>query len=67
MDLLDCPWCLSVWVGLGVAVLRRVCPRLWGLASAGLAASAVTGLLSQVAAELDRDDEVQVRVVEPKG
>jgi hypothetical protein len=67
-ELLDCPWCLSVWLGLAVAVLRRVCPRLWGIAAAALAASAVTGLLSQVAAELDREPEIELRVVDdPKG
>lgn len=67
-ELLDCPWCLSVWLGLVVAALRRVCPRLWGITAHALAASAVTGLLSQVAAELDRDPEIELRVVDdPKG
>jgi Protein of unknown function (DUF1360). len=67
-ELLNCPWCLSVWLGAVVAVLRRVCPRLWGLAAHALAASAVTGLLSQVSAELDREPIAEMRVVdEPKG
>lgn len=66
--LIDCPWCLGVWCGLGVSLLRRVCPRLWDPIAHALAASAVTGLLSQVAAELDREPEVELRVVdEPKG
>lgn len=42
-----CPWCVSVWVGLGVAVARRVVPAGWGLVAAGLAASAATGWLSE--------------------
>jgi hypothetical protein len=69
-DLIDCPWCLGMWVGFGVSTLRRVCPRLWDPIAHALAASAVTGLLSQVAAELDREPEAELRlraVDEPKG
>lgn len=63
-ELLDCPWCLSVWLGAIVVVLRRVCPRLWDLVAPALAASAVTGLLSQVAAELEREPAT-LTMVEP--
>jgi hypothetical protein len=45
-ELVDCPWCLSVWLGLVAAVARRATPRLWALAAAVLASSAATGLLS---------------------
>lgn len=52
--LVDCPWCLGVWIAFLAPLGDRVCPRLWGVVSRALAASAVTGLLSQVAAEMDR-------------
>lgn len=44
---LTCPWCVSVWVGLGVAALRVAAPSVWDPISKGLAASAVTGVLSE--------------------
>jgi hypothetical protein len=47
-ELVMCSWCLSVWVGFGVAIARRVVPRSWGLVADGLAASAVTGLLKRI-------------------
>jgi hypothetical protein len=62
-ELVDCPWCLSMWLG-GLALLAdRVSPRVWGLVSRVLAASAVTGLLSLVAAELDREPVTLTQVV----
>lgn len=45
LELLECPWCLSVWVGLCVSVARRVAPRSWSAVGAALAASAVTGIV----------------------
>lgn len=45
-ELLDCPWCLSFWVGLLVVWLRRAAPRAWRPVALALAASAVTGLIS---------------------
>lgn len=45
--LLGCPWCSSIWVGAGVALARRSAPAVWGVAAAGLAASAATGWLSE--------------------
>lgn len=44
-DLYGCPWCLSFWVGLGVAAARR--NRMWKPVAFALAASAVTGLISE--------------------
>jgi Protein of unknown function (DUF1360) len=44
--LLDCPWCLSVWVGMGSALLRRVAPRLWRVLAGVLASSAATGVIT---------------------
>jgi hypothetical protein len=46
--LLDCPWCLSVWVAAVLAVLRVAAPRLHGLVVAVLAASATTGIVTEV-------------------
>lgn len=49
VELLECPWCLSVWVGAGVVAGRRAAPRLWKPLATALALSAVTGLvMSQV-------------------
>jgi hypothetical protein len=44
-ELVGCPWCLSIWVSVGVVVARRVIPQVWQPAAAALTASAVTGLL----------------------
>lgn len=43
--LLDCPWCTSFWIGIGVAGLRRVVPRVWNSVAFALAASLLTGLV----------------------
>lgn len=45
--LLDCPWCLSVWIAAGLLVLRAACPRLHAALVAVLAASAVTGIITE--------------------
>jgi hypothetical protein len=44
--LLDCPWCLSVWVAAALGVLRLACPRLHAALVAVLAASAATGIIT---------------------
>jgi hypothetical protein len=46
-ELAECPWCLSMWVGLGVYTMRRRYPKLWRPLAFALAASAVTGLISE--------------------
>lgn len=43
--LVTCPWCVSMWVGLGTQVARAVAPRLWGGIALALAASAVSGIV----------------------
>lgn len=53
--LLDCPWCLSVWIGFGVAILRRTAPRLWGIAGPALASSALAGVITQAVDKLEND------------
>lgn len=45
--LITCPWCVSIYVGLGVAVLRTVAPRHWSIVSGALASSTLTGLIEE--------------------
>lgn len=45
-DLYECPWCLSFWVGLGVALARKRLPG-WSMVAAALAYSAVCGWVPQ--------------------
>ena len=44
-NLIDCPWCVAVWVALGVGVARAVAPRAWAPASRALAVSQLAGML----------------------
>lgn len=50
--LFDCPWCLSIYFGLALTLLRHRWPRPVGLLARGLALSAMTGLTAQ---HVDRD------------
>lgn len=43
-DFVRCPWCVSMWCGLGVAFLRTVCPTLWAPMARALAGSYVSAL-----------------------
>ena len=45
--LLDCPWCLSVYFGLGLTLLDRRWPRVTSMLARGLALSAVTGVATE--------------------
>ena len=53
--LADCPWCLSVWVAVGVVLARTATPRLWGMAARGLAFSAGAGVISELVGRLETD------------
>lgn len=44
VELLSCPWCMSMWVGFGVLAVRRF--AWWRPLSRVLAASAVAGFLA---------------------
>jgi hypothetical protein len=55
-ELMTCPWCLSVWVGMGVAIARVATPRLWGIAARGLASSAGASLITGMAGRLETTD-----------
>lgn len=60
-QLLDCPWCLSIHVGVGLWVLRMVCPRLHQFLVMILASSAVAGVITE---GLDALDALTQRIVE---
>lgn len=52
IELLGCPWCLSVYGAVIVVVLRRKFPKTWTPIARALALSAITGL---VATNLDKE------------
>lgn len=56
--LLDCPWCLSVWVAGASRLLRAVAPRLWRIGAGVLASSAVAGMISEWLASLDMPETI---------
>lgn len=45
--LLNCPYCVSVWVALGVALARRAAPLQWDRAAQVLATSAAVCWLAE--------------------
>ena len=45
-ELLDCPWCLAIWTGLGVVVARRVAPRAWQPVARVLAVAFIAGAIA---------------------
>lgn len=57
-DAINCGWCSSLWVGLGIVAARRVAPRVWRLAAGALAVSAASGLLRQAEVALARHTEL---------
>lgn len=44
--LLTCPWCMSIWAGLSITLLRRYLPGVADIVNTTLAASQVTGILA---------------------
>jgi Protein of unknown function (DUF1360) len=45
--LVNCPWCMSIWLGLVLAVAHRQAPAAADVVTRALALSALTGLLHQ--------------------
>ncbi|WP_162598743.1 DUF1360 domain-containing protein [Nocardioides gilvus] len=45
--LMDCPWCLSIYFGVGLTLLHRRWPRAASMLSRTLALSAMTGLAAE--------------------
>jgi hypothetical protein len=66
-QLVDCPWCLSVWIGALVVLARRVCPRVWDPVAATLAASAVTGITAETLDGLKPPEPILRVVTDEKG
>lgn len=54
--LIDCPWCLSVWIAGGVLLARSVSPRTWDLIARAMAFSAVTGLITETVERMENGD-----------
>lgn len=44
---LTCPWCVSIWAAGGILLLAKVLPNVGALLNTVLAASAVSGILSE--------------------
>lgn len=59
--LLDCPWCLSVWLGLASVGLRHLAPRFWRVGASVLASSAVAGVISEWLASVEPDLDSMVK------
>jgi hypothetical protein len=47
--LVNCPWCMSIWFGVALALARRQRLAAAQVVARGLALSALTGLLNQKA------------------
>ena len=45
--LTTCPWCVSMYLGLGVVVARTVAPKAWRPLSYALAFSSFTGWIEE--------------------
>jgi len=50
--LVNCPWCLSIWFGAGLVILRWRWPKVGRGVARALAVSALTGMITQ---QLDAD------------
>jgi hypothetical protein len=55
-QLLDCPWCLSVWVAGASVLIRHLAPRLWRIGAGVLASSAVAGVISEWLASIEPEE-----------
>jgi hypothetical protein len=43
-----CPWCVGLWISLGITAARRYTPRAWAPLAHALALSTMAGLLASV-------------------
>lgn len=47
LELLYCPWCLSIWVAAAVGLARAVTPGVWRPVARLLAISSAVGLITE--------------------
>lgn len=52
-ELVTCPWCLSPYVGVLVALARIASPRVWAVLAFVLASSAITGVITTAVTALE--------------
>ena len=45
--LVTCPWCVSIYAGLGVVAARTIAPKVWRPLSYALAFSSFTGWVEE--------------------
>ncbi len=55
-ELMQCSWCLSVWVGLGLVGLRLAAPRLHTVLATGLASSQGASMLINWLDSIEHDE-----------
>lgn len=55
VTLLECPWCLSVYLAAAVLVFRRRFPRLWDPVARLLALSAACGTAATILEHLEEN------------
>lgn len=53
LELIDCPWCMTIWIGAGAVVARLIAPKPWKICRRLLAASAAAGLIAEIVAKLE--------------
>lgn len=45
--LVTCPWCVSIYIGIGVVAARTIAPKAWRPLAYALAFSGVTGWVEE--------------------
>jgi hypothetical protein len=58
MELLNCPWCLSVHVAIGWTALRLLAPRIAAPVGTALASSYAASAMIELMAKINTDDQV---------
>lgn len=46
-ELITCPWCVGLWIAVGVVALTRFAPGVWQYPAMALALSAAAGFLAE--------------------
>lgn len=61
--LVTCPYCMGVWVGLGIAAARKFAPGPWGWLARALALAAAASTASLIDTQLH--DGLHLHVTQP--